>query len=291
MKKLLRLKDLDVEDINKIIDLAFECKKGKFDDMLKGKIVANLFFEPSTRTQYSFNMAQLRLGLKVISFDHSTSSILKGESLYDTIKTFESFGTDCLIIRHPMNEFYKQLNLIDIPIINAGDGTLDHPTQCLLDLMTIKDNFGEFKGLKVVIIGDIKHSRVAHSNIEVMKRLNMNVVISGPKEFCEDCYEFQNIDEAIVDADVVMLLRLQRERHDQAITINDDNYNLLYGINKNRVKNMKENAIIMHPAPFNRNVEISDDVIECEKSRIFNQVNNGVYVRMAVLLRILGEIK
>ena len=289
MKNLLKLKNLEVTEINDILDLAFDCKTGKYDNSLQNKIVANLFFEPSTRTQYSFNTAQLKLGCKVITFNPSTSSLVKGESLYDTIKTFEAFGVNSLIIRHTQNEYYKQLSSINIPIINAGDGTLDHPTQSLLDLMTIKDNFKKFEGLKVVIIGDIVHSRVAHSNIEIMQRLGMDVVVSGPREFSQDCYNYQNIDDAIIDADVIMLLRVQHERHSEHMGISNTEYNEKYGMNMKRVNSMKTNAIIMHPAPFNRNVEISDDVVECEKSRIFNQVNNGVFIRMAVLIRALGE--
>ena len=225
-----------------------------------------------------------------MNFNAESSSLKKGESLYDTVKTFESFGVDAVVIRHTDNEYYNELvGKINIPILNAGDGTGNHPTQSLLDLLTIKQEFGKFEGLKCVIIGDIKHSRVAHTNIEIMKRLGMEVYISGPEIFREEICEFAPIDEIIKTADIVMLLRVQHERHLGKIEFQKDNYAKAYGINMERVKQMKDSSIIMHPAPFNRGVEIADDVVECEKSRIFKQVQNGVYVRMALLNMVLGK--
>ena len=210
----------------------------------------------------------------------------KGESFYDTVKTFESFGIDALVIRSSKNEYYKQLvDRIHVPILNAGDGTKDHPTQSLLDLLTIRQEFGSFEGLKIAIVGDIKHSRVAHTNIEIMERLGMECYVSGPEEFKEEGYRYIDLDEAVANMDVLMLLRVQHERHASAMQISKEEYHQRFGLNMQRVMKMKEKAIIMHPAPFNRNVEIADDVVECEKSRIFKQINNGVYVRMAALKR------
>lgn len=287
---ILKLEDLKVNEIEELLDNAIDFKSGKRkvscnDD----KVIANLFFEPSTRTHYSFEMAEYKLGYKTIDFTADTSSMKKGETLYDTIKTFESIGVDAVVIRHREDMYYNQLENINIPILNAGDGTKDHPSQSLLDLMTIKEEFGSFKGLKVLIVGDIKHSRVAHSNIKVMERLGMEVYTSGPEEFRDENLQFVDFNEMLPKVDVVMLLRIQFERHDDKMSMTNEKYNNLYGITMDKVNKMKENAIIMHPAPFNRNVEISDDVVECSKSRIFKQMTNGVYVRMAMLDKALNN--
>lgn len=288
MKSLLTLKELSVSEILSILDLADQCRDGQFNNSLIDKVVANCFFEPSTRTQYSFNTAELKLGMKVLSFNPQLSSINKGESFYDTIRTFESFGIDGLVIRDSQDKYYDQLKNVQIPIINAGDGAGDHPSQSLLDLLTIRNEFNGFEGLKIAIIGDISHSRVAHTNIEVMKRLGMECYVSGPKEYREPGYEFIHFDEAIEKMDIIMLLRVQHERHDSKMELTKEQYAKYYGLNIDRVHKMKENSIIMHPAPFNRGVEIMDDVVECDKSRIFQQVNNGVLVRMAILLKTIG---
>jgi aspartate carbamoyltransferase catalytic subunit len=229
-------------------------------------------------------MAALKLGCKTQNFDAVNSSLKKGESLYDTVKTFEMFGVDAVVIRHVENEYYKQLvGKINVPILNAGDGTGNHPSQSLLDLLTIRQEFGKFEGLKVVIVGDVSHSRVAHTNFKIMQRLGMEVYTSGPQEYKEEGYNYVNFDDIIDKVDVVMLLRVQHERHSEKMKETLEEYHKLYGLNSVRVETMKKNAIIMHPAPFNRNVEIADDVVECEKSRIFKQVQNGVFVRMALL--------
>ena len=290
MENLFRLKDLTVEEINDILDLANQCKEGKYDNYLKDKIIANCFFEPSTRTQYSFNTAQLKLGMKVISFNSENSSLKKGETFYDTLKTFESFQIDGLVIRDRKDHYYDELTNINIPILNAGDGASDHPTQSLLDLLTIRNEFGHFEGLKIAIVGDIKYSRVAHSNIEVMERLGMECYVSGPEEYREEGYKFIDFDEAIEKMDIIMLLRVQHERHEEKMKISTEEYHQRYGLTMDRVNKMPEHAIIMHPAPFNRMVEIADDVAECPKSRIFKQIENGVLVRMAVILKTIGGL-
>ena len=280
---ILNLDNFSSAKINEILDLAEEFKNGKEVDYKGKKVISNLFFEPSTRTHYSFDMAALRLGCRTQNFDAGNSSLKKGESLYDTVKTFESFGTDVLVIRHIDNEYYKQLEGIKVPILNAGDGTGNHPSQSLLDLLTIRQEFGKFEGLKVVIVGDIKHSRVAHTNFKVMKKLGMEVYTSGPLEYKEEGYNYIELEEILDKVDVVMLLRVQHERHQTEMKESREEYHKVYGLNKERVSKMKEHSIIMHPAPFNRGVEIADDVVECEKSRIFKQVQNGVYVRMAMI--------
>ena len=286
---ILNLDKFSVQEINEILDLAEEFKNGKEVDYKGKKVISNLFFEPSTRTHYSFDMAALRLGCRTQNFDAGNSSLKKGESLYDTVKTFESFGTDAIVIRHVDNEYYKQLEGIKTPILNAGDGTGNHPSQSLLDLLTIRGEFGKFEGLKVVIVGDIKHSRVAHTNFKVMKKLGMEVYTSGPLEYKEEGYNYIELEEILDKVDVVMLLRVQHERHQTQMQETKEEYHKMYGLNKERVARMKQNAIIMHPAPFNRNVEIADDVVECKKSRIFKQVQNGVYVRMALIYMSLEE--
>lgn len=286
---ILNLDNFSVQEINEILDIAEEFRNGKELDYKGRKVISNLFFEPSTRTHYSFDMAALRLGCRTQNFDAGNSSLKKGESLYDTIKTFESFRTDALVIRHVDNEYYKQLEGIKTPILNAGDGTGNHPSQSLLDLLTIRQEFGKFEELKVVIVGDIKHSRVAHTNFKVMQKLGMEVYTSGPLEYKEEGYNYVELEQILDKVDVVMLLRVQHERHETKMQETVNEYHKLYGLNKERVAKMKDNAIIMHPAPFNRGVEIADDIVECEKSRIFKQVENGVYVRMAMIYMALEK--
>lgn len=285
MKNLFSLRDISVLDIHKILDEAIAFKAGKTAEYLAGKKVVNLFFEPSTRTHYSFIMAEQNLGMIHTNFNADASSLKKGESLYDTIKTFEAIGYDAMVIRHPQNNYFKQLEQINVPMLNGGDGTGNHPTQSLLDLMTIKEEFGYFEGLKCTIVGDIRHSRVAHTNIEVMKRLGMEVYISGPKEFDDQSGDYIDFNQALEEMDVIMLLRVQYERHGYEIQLSKEEYLNDYGLTLDKINRMKKKAIIMHPAPFNRKTEIDDDIVECEKSRIFKQMTNGVYVRMAVLER------
>ena len=286
MKGLLTLKSLTNEQINDIISYSIALKEGLFVSY-SGKKFATLFFENSTRTHYSFVTAMMNLGIKVIDVNVGGSSVNKGETLYDTVKTFEALGIDGVVIRHTQDEYFNQLEGINIPIFNGGDGKSNHPTQSLLDLMTIYEEYGHFKGLKCCIIGDIAHSRVAHTNIEVMKRLGMEVYISGPEEFFDASAQFMSIDEAVKTCDVIMLLRVQFERHQESMTITKQEYHEKYGLTLERVGQMKDNAIIMHPAPVNRGVEIADEVVECEKARIFKQMTNGVYIRMAVISMVL----
>lgn len=218
---------------------------------------ANLFFEPSTRTKMSFIVAQRKLGIDVLDFNESVSSTKKGESLYDTAKTFEAIGANFLVIRHQSDRWMDELKDISIPIINAGAGKSEHPTQCLLDLLTIYDSFEQFKELKISIVGDIKHSRVAHSNIKALQKLGADVYVSAPPGLEDDKLTIPNItvDQAVELSDVVMLLRVQSERH---IGKNETKTDYLekYGLTKLREKRMKKNAIILHPAPINRGIEI-----------------------------------
>lgn len=282
MRNFLTLDDLSEKEILKLVKDALLFKKNEIECDLKGKIIANMFFENSTRTQYSFNTAEEKLGMKVITFNPATSSLNKGESFYDTVKTFESFGIDGMVIRHTNNEYYKELRNIKSVLINAGDGTGNHPSQSLLDLVTIYEQFNKFDNLNIAIVGDILHSRVAHGNLKVMERLGMNTYISGPKEFMDNSSKFIPFKDAISEMDIIMLLRIQRERN-AVKSMSDSEYLENYGLTMDKVNAMKKDAIIMHPAPFNRNVEIADDVVECPKSKIFTQMNNGVYARCSIL--------
>ena len=282
MRGLLTLKDLDTKTIVDLIEYAIKLKNG-YKVTYPNKKVVTLFYENSTRTHYSFQCALLNLGINVLQCDTNSSSVQKGETLYDTVKTFESLGVDGVVIRSSQDEYFKELENINIPIFNGGDGKSNHPTQSLLDLMTIYEEYGKFEGLKCCIIGDILHSRVAHTNIEIMKRLGMEVYISGPSEYNDNSSTFISIDEAIKEMDVIMLLRVQFERHTTSMSMSVEEYHHQYGLTMDKVLKMKEHAIIMHPAPVNRGVEIADDVVECSKSRIFKQMTNGVYIRMAVI--------
>lgn len=288
-KNLLRIADLTKEEIYGILDDAQAFASTQKDwQFPERKLVANLFFEPSTRTHFSFASAQHQLNCCVENFSASGSSVEKGESLYDTVKTFEAIGFDAVVIRHKKDEYFKELEGIKIPILNAGDGKGNHPTQCLLDLLTIYQEFHTFKGIKVAVIGDVAHSRVAHSIKEALALLGGETRFGGPKEYMDDFDRYADIDDLIPWADVVMMLRVQHERHEMAMNLSDAQYLQRYGLTKERYVNMQKHAIIMHPAPVNRGVEIDSDLVESEKSRIFKQMSNGVLVRKAVLKRAFG---
>ncbi|MBW9217093.1 aspartate carbamoyltransferase catalytic subunit [Anoxybacillus sp. ST70] len=293
MNHLLMLAELSIDDVLAILHEAERFANGETWKVNKQTFVANLFFEPSTRTRCSFEMAERKLGLEVIPFDADMSSVQKGETLYDTIRTLQAIGVEAVVIRHPSDHYFEPLrHAIDISIINAGDGCGHHPTQSLLDLMTIRQQFGTFIGLDVAIVGDIRHSRVARSNAEILTRLGANVLFCSPPEWqdTENGYgTYVDLDTAVKEADVVMLLRIQHERHDEKMGWTKEQYHEQYGLTIEREKQMKKTSIILHPAPVNRDVEIASELVECERSRIFKQMENGVYVRMAVLKRALQK--
>lgn len=281
---MLSLSDYSLKEIESILDQAIKFSEGEIWKAKEEIFVANLFFENSTRTKVSFEVAERKLGLNVIPFDASQSSINKGESLYDTVKTLQSVGIDLAVIRHSQNQYYNKLKNINLDIINGGDGTGNHPSQTLLDLMTIKQEFGKFEGLKIAIVGDIKHSRVAHSASQILKRLGAEVYFSGPKEwFDENTENYRDLDALIPEIDVLMLLRIQHERHEKQSDYSKNEYLQLFGLTQEREQKMQPNAIIMHPAPINRGIEIDSVLVECERSRIFKQMENGVFARMAIL--------
>ncbi len=289
MDHLVSMKQLSVEEMIALLDRAQNFSEYGARELPGKYTVSNLFFEPSTRTKTSFEVAERKLGLDVVPFEAGFSSTIKGETLYDTVKTFEAIGVDALVIRHSDVGYYEQLiGKTKVSIINGGDGAGQHPTQSLLDLFTIREEFGSFEGLNIVIAGDVSHSRVAKSNADALGKLGANVTFLCPEEWAGE-YEAKHVwDEEILNSDVIMLLRVQHERHDDKMSFTKKEYHDQFGLTVERAKRMKKDAIIMHPAPFNRGVEIDDDLIESEQSRIFKQMENGVYVRMAVLELILN---
>lgn len=288
MRNLLSMEHLSNEEVMMIIERAAQFEAGEGSVLNRSYNVSNLFFEPSTRTKTSFEMAERKVGCSVIPFDASFSSALKGETMYDTVKTLEMIGMDAVVIRAKEDEYYNELlEGINVAVINAGDGAGQHPSQSLLDLYTIYKEFGSFEGLNVTIVGDISHSRVAKSNATALKRLGVNIRFLCPPEWAGDYAAHHSWDELLEDSDVVMLLRIQHERHIVNKSFSKESYHEQFGLTFEREAKMKKNAIIMHPAPVNRDVEIASELVECERSRIFDQVRNGVFVRMAILETIL----
>lgn len=284
------MEHLTNEEILHIIARAQAFEQGEAPVLQRAYNVANLFFEPSTRTKTSFEMAERRVGCEVIPFDAGFSSALKGETMYDTVKTLEMIGIDAVVIRAKEDEYYNELlEGINCAVINAGDGAGQHPSQCLLDVYTIYKEFGKFDGLNITIVGDISHSRVAKSNASALTRLGANVRFLCPEEWAGDFEAAHSWEAVLEDSDVIMLLRIQHERHAVSKNFSKDGYHEEFGLTPAREQRMKPGAIIMHPAPVNRDVEIADELVECERSRIFAQVRNGVFARMAILETILKE--
>lgn len=295
LKHLLTAESLSDQEVMGLIQRAQQFKQGDRSQLNEQQFfTANLFFENSTRTHKSFEVAEKKLGIDVIEFDAKTSSVSKGESLYDTVLTMSAIGVHACVIRHGEENYYNELiesKTITTSIINGGDGSGNHPTQCLLDLLTIYEEFGEFENLNIAICGDLTHSRVANSNMKMLKRLGANLFFCGPDEWYNKKYEaygeFITIDEAIKKVDVMMMLRVQHERHEKGHAFSKENYHRDYGLTNQRAKQMKEKAIIMHPAPVNRDVELADALVESYQSRITQQMSNGVFMRMAILEAIL----
>jgi len=294
-KDLLGIRDLTPEEIKLIIDTASGFKDVLKRDIkkvpaLRGKTVVNLFFEPSTRTRTSFELAAKRLSTDVINFSVPASSVVKGETLKDTALTIEALGADFVVVRHSSAGVPHFLSrILKASVINAGDGANEHPTQALLDLFTIKAHKKRIKGLLVVIIGDIAHSRVARSNIYALTKMGAKVRLIAPSTLIPLEVErlgvevYNSIEEGIRDADVVMTLRLQLERQVKGFLPSPEEYFNLYGLTKERLSLAKRDAIVMHPGPMNRGVEIETEVADGPQSVILEQVTNGLAIRMAVL--------
>lgn len=302
-KSILDADSLSLEDIKLILSnadsfLEISRRDVKKVPTLRGKTVINLFFEPSTRTKTSFEIAAKRLSADIINFSPSTSSLKKGESIIDTLKTIVSMKVDLIVIRHSDSGTVKMVDrFVDIPVINAGDGKYQHPTQALLDLYTIKKRFGKFEGLKVAIVGDFLDSRVARSDMNLFEKMGMDVTIVSPTMFLPEDFSDMKvkhcIDDVIEDADIVYMLRMQFERQDRKFYPSIMEYNRFLTLNMDRLGKMKPGSIVMHPGPVNRGIEITDEVMDtsgelAEKIVIEEQVTFGVAVRMAILYLILG---
>lgn len=295
MKHLLGLKDVSAEEIREILNEAFRMKhevleKSKKDNCLSGKSVITLFFENSTRTRMSFELASKYLGATAANIAASGSSVAKGETLIDTAKTIDDMAADVIVVRHSSSGAPHLISkYTNASIVNAGDGMNEHPTQGLLDMMTMLEKKGDLKGLRVAIVGDVKHSRVARSNIIGLQKMGAEVVLAGPTTLMPVDIDmmgakvYHNVDKAIEGADVVMGLRIQMERQQSGAFPTVREYHRYFGINQERMKLAAPDAIVMHPGPVNRGVELAANVIDSEQSVIDQQITNGVCVRMAVL--------
>ena len=310
MKHLLSINDLNVESAIGLLNLAVEMQQVNSRDVkklpaLNGRTVANLFFEDSTRTKLSFELAAKRLSADVVNFTAKGSSVSKGESLKDTVQTIEAMGVEALIVRHHHSGAANTIansTWSKAAVINAGDGTHEHPTQGLLDSLTIRQRLkgnadkGDLSGVRVLIAGDILHSRVARSNLLLLRLLGAKVGIVGPatllphdaKQLAD--YTYFNFDQALADKfDVVMMLRMQRERMNSAFIPNETEYSTLWGLSESRFNSLSNDTLIMHPGPMNRGLEISSAAADSPQSAILDQVANGVAVRMAVLYKLLAQ--
>lgn len=288
---LIDTQDLSREEIDVLLQRAryWEKKREVSDNPCCGRFAANLFFEPSTRTRFSFEVAEKRLGMEVLRFEERVSSTVKGESLADTLRTLEALGVDVAVIRHGESGILGELALRSrgIRLVNAGEGCAAHPTQALLDLYTLQKHFGEVRGLTVAMIGDIRHSRVVRSNLWSLQKFGVRVILSGPESMrapeLEEHAPHLPLEEAIRQADAVMMLRVQLERHRKTLFSSAEDYHRTFGLTTERFARMQPHAVILHPGPVNRGVEIADELVEHPRSKIFEQMAGGVPVRMAVL--------
>lgn len=299
-RNIISISDLTYDEIILILETSksfLEVSKREIKKIptLRGKTVINLFYEPSTRTRTSFEIAGKRLSADVINISEKSSAAMKGETLSDTSKTINAMNADALIIRHPLSGSpYIVARNIDCPVINAGDGWHEHPTQALLDLFTIKQRLGLFRGLKAAIVGDILHSRVARSNILAFTKMGIEVTVVAPQTLIpKDVQRLgakvaADFDDVISDVDIIYMLRIQLERMSRAYFPSIREYCRYYGLNQDRLRNAKDGALVMHPGPINRGIEIESEVADLAQSTIVEQVTSGVAVRMAILYLILS---
>lgn len=300
-KDLVSISETSKEDIELVLSTASSFRDVLRRDIkkvptLRGKTVVNLFFEPSTRTRTSFELAEKRLSTDVFNFSVPTSSVVKGESLLDTVKTIQAYGADYIVIRHSASGVPHFIaRNVTASVINAGDGVNGHPTQALLDALTIQEKKGGIKGLEVAIVGDVIHSRVARSNIQCLLALGAKVRLIGPPTLIpghlpSGLEVFYDMDKGLKGVDVIMMLRIQSERMGKGFFPSTREYFRLWGLTSERLGLAEKDAIVMHPGPMNRGIEISSDVADCPQSVILDQVTNGIAVRMAVLY-LLGGVK
>lgn len=290
-RSLIDVDDLSAEELLGVLDRASQFRDQlPTRDLLAGVPVLNLFFEASTRTATSFTLAEQRVGADIISFAPGASSLGKGETIADTALTLRGIGVRVIVVRHPESGFARRLaDAFDGHVVNAGDGTHAHPTQALLDLMTLRNEFGRFAGLRVAIVGDILHSRVARSNIVGMRALGVDVTLVGPATLLPSGFAAhgvrveRDLDAVLTRVDAVMMLRIQRERIASGLMPSLEDYTQRYQLNRARLRTLRGDAVIMHPGPYNRGLELTDDVLDDPRSRYVAQVQNGVFVRMAVL--------
>jgi aspartate carbamoyltransferase catalytic subunit len=300
-RDLLSIEDLDRSDLERILETAERMqevgtREVKKVPTLRGRTIVNLFFEPSTRTRTSFEIAGKRLSADVVNFSPTSSSLTKDESILDTARTLDAMAPDAVVVRHKVAGVPKRIaDALAAPVINAGDGAHEHPTQALLDLLTVYQEKGRIDGLSVAIVGDVLHSRVARSNIYGFRKLGAEVRIAGPPTLIPPASEtlgvkaFTSLREAIDGADVVMALRIQNERLDGAYVPSIREYSATFGLDRTKLRFAKDDAIVMHPGPVNRGVELSHDLADHRPSVILDQVRNGVALRMAVLYLFAGR--
>jgi aspartate carbamoyltransferase catalytic subunit len=300
-RDLLGIEDLDRVDLERILETAERMQEVGLREVkkvptLRGRTIVNLFFEPSTRTRTSFEIAGKRLSADVVNFSPTSSSLTKDESILDTARTLDAMAPDAVVVRHKVAGVPKRIaDALAAPVINAGDGAHEHPTQALLDLLTVYQEKGRIDGLSVTIVGDVLHSRVARSNIYGFLKLGAEVRIAAPPTLIPPAIEtlgvkaFTSLREAIDGADVVMALRIQRERLDGAYVPSIREYSATFGLDRNKLRFAKDDAIVMHPGPVNRGVELSHDLADHRPSVILDQVRNGVALRMAVLYLFAGR--
>ena len=299
-KDILGIEDLSREEIDLILTTAFSFKEISERDIkkvptLRGRTIINLFYEPSTRTRTSFEIAAKRMSADAINISVATSSVVKGETLRDMAKNLEAMSPDCIVVRHASSGVPHMLaDYINCSVINGGDGAHEHPSQALLDLMTVREAKGEIEGLKIVIVGDIAHSRVARSNIHGFRKMGAEVRVAAPPTMVPHgveelgCEVFHNLDQALEGVDVIMMLRIQMERQGVPSFPSLREYATLFGLDRKRLEKAPEGVIILHPGPINRGIEIAPEVADGPYSLILDQVKNGVAVRMGLFYLLLG---
>ncbi|MBI3752742.1 MAG: aspartate carbamoyltransferase catalytic subunit [Deltaproteobacteria bacterium] len=299
-KDILAIEELTKDEIELILSTAESFKEVSEREIkkvptLRGRTIINLFYEPSTRTRTSFEIAAKRMSADAINISTSSSSVVKGETLKDTARNLEAMNPDCIVLRHPSSGAPEMLaRLVRCSVINAGDGSHEHPSQALLDLLTVKERFGRIAGLKIAIAGDIAHSRVARSNIHGFAKLGAEVSIAGPPTMMPSeiekmgCKMFYKVEDAIRDAHVIMVLRIQLERQKTGLFPTAREYSKLFALDSKKLEHAAKDVVILHPGPINRGIEISSDVADGKYSLILEQVKNGVAVRMALFYLLMG---
>lgn len=301
LQHLIDIGSMDDEQLARVLDRAHTIKQdmGKYRNALEGALAVNLFFEASTRTRFSFEIAARRLGMQVVNFAASASSVSKGETLMDSFRTVQAMGPDVIVFRHPDNGSAAELVAHALPsvhVVNAGDGSRAHPSQAVLDMMTLQENFDDLTKIKVLISGDLRHSRVTHSDVQAMRKLGVGEIrLASPpelrpgKETSQGTVQFDDLDEALQGVDVVMMLRIQKERFTSEQAPDQANFHDKWGLTADRLDLAAPGCLVMHPGPMNRGVEITSEVADGPRSLILQQVANGVYARMAILMTLLGK--